>query len=95
MELKEFVQTIKRAERAMGSNRILPLSQNEKNYRKFQKKSIVSGCKIKKGQLVTRGMLQFKRSEPGLSPHQVGKIVGRATKRNIRQFENILPEDLE
>jgi sialic acid synthase SpsE len=95
MELKEFVQTIKRAERAMGSNRILPLSQNEKNYRKFQKKSIVSGCEIKKGQLVTRGMLQFMRSEPGLSPHQVGKIVGRATKRNIRQFENILPEDLE
>lgn len=95
MELKEFVQTIRRAERAMGSNRILPLSQNEKNYRNFQKKSIVSSCEIKKGQLVKRGMLQFMRSEPGLSPHEVDKIVGRATKRNIGKFENILLEDLE
>jgi sialic acid synthase SpsE len=94
-EFVEFVKMIRMAERAMGRDRILPLSLNEKDYRKFQKKSIVTGCDIEKGQVVTKEMIRFMRSKTGLSPQQADMIIGKVARRDISQFENILPEDLE
>ncbi len=94
-EFGEFVRMVRRADGAMGSKRILPLTRNEKDYRRFQKKNIVADSDITKGQTVVKGMLAFMRSKPGLSPLQAHNVVGKVAKRNISRFENILPEDLE
>lgn len=94
-ELKEFVQMIRNAEYAMGSNRIVPLSENEKEYRRFQKKSIVAHCDIRKGQIVERDMIAFMRSKPGLSPVQADRVIGKMARRKIKRFEKITTSDLE
>jgi len=86
---------VRRAWQAMGSNRMLPLTRNEKDYRRFQKKSIVAKRSIAKGQAIEKEMLAFMRSKPGLSPSQMDSVIGKVAKRNIERLGNILPEDLE
>jgi sialic acid synthase SpsE len=94
-EFKDFVRMIRAADLAMGSKRIEPLSASEKDYRRFQKKSIVASCDIKEGQTVEKNMIAFMRSKPGISPSKADAVIGKSARRNIGRLENILFEDLK
>lgn len=92
-ELKEFVEMIRMAESAMGSNRILPLSDNEKQYRQFQKKSIVAIRDIGAGEILNREDIAFmKAPKIGLSPVDASGIIGKALVRSVSQYELLFRE---
>ena len=40
---------------------------------------------IKKGEVITRDMLTFKRPGTGISPAKIDEVIGKKAARNIRQ----------
>ncbi len=89
-ELKEFVEIIRMAEKAMGSNRMLPLSENEKQYRRFQKKSIVAIRDMGAGEILKREDIAFmKAPKIGMSPIDLNLILGKILDRSLIKYEPI------
>ncbi len=92
-ELKEFVEMIRMAENAMGANRILPLSESEKQYRRFQKKSIVAIRDMGAGEILKRKDIAFMRAPKiGLSPVDASGIIGRTLVRSVIRYEPLFWE---
>lgn len=87
-EFKGFVQMVRRAWLAMGSNRMLPLTQNEKDYRRFQKKSIVVLEDMRKGQVISKEKLGILRTGKniGLSPSDENSILGKRLTGDVKRF---------
>lgn len=88
-ELKRFIKNLRSIEKVFGSSAPHKLSKAELKYRKLVKKNIVANEDIKKGQKITEEMIAFKRSEPGISPLDANKVVGKIAKVNIKKNENI------
>ncbi len=69
-------------EQIRGSYEIKPLD-SEKNARRNARRSLISAGEIKKGAIVEEGMLTYKRPGTGISPEELGKLVGRRAKEDI------------
>jgi sialic acid synthase SpsE len=95
-EFKRFVTTIRTGSVALGGNRVLPLSDHDRRYRQFQKKSITAAVPIPKGAQITREKLVYLRHSDGLglAPSEMATVVGRRTARDIAQYEPLKSEDL-
>lgn len=95
-ELITFVKNIRRAEIALGVPEKTEFSESDLRYRKFQKKSIVAARKIEAGEVISRSAVKFIRNTaPGLPPSEMERIEGRKAKREIAQYENIGPDNVE
>ena len=95
-EFKDFVKQIRTAEAAMGSTMIRPLSDSDRMYRGFQKKSIVARRNLQKGEQISREDIAFMRSkEAGLPPTVFSEIEGKKVTQAINRFEPIHREDIE
>lgn len=95
-EFKTFVATIHRAYTALGKKEYAEFTESDLRYRKFQKKSIVAARELKRGETITRKEVKFIRNvEPGLPPNEFKSIDGRKVNRDIKQFENIVPGDIQ
>ncbi len=81
-ELKETIRNIRLAERMLGSPIKKPLEYEEKT-RKFARRSIVSNVNIKKGEIITKKMLTFKRPGTGIAPSFLNLVLGKKAKRDI------------
>ncbi len=75
-EFKEMVSRLRESEKSFGDGS-LDLREAEKKYREATRKNIVAREKIPEGAVIERSMLAFKRSEPGLQPSEVGKVLGK------------------
>lgn len=93
-ELKEFVKAIRKTEKLLG-NGIKEPTERERSTMKDIRRSIVAGKELKKGTVLTRNILEFKRPGTGLKPEFVELIVGRKINRNIQEDELIKLEDLD
>lgn len=92
-ELKEFVEMIRMAGSAMGSNRILPLSEKENQYRQFQKKSIVAIRDIEAGESLKREDIAFMRAPKiGISPTEMNRIIGKTLLRSVAKYDPLFME---
>ena len=89
-ELKKITSGSKKIFDALGSRRIQRV-ETIKRIEAFRR-SIVARKRIKKGQIIKKNMLDFKRPGTGLEPSNLERIVGKRTKRNI-QFDEILKEE--
>lgn len=95
LEFKKFVNMIRISEKALGESKINPLSDSDKKYRKFQKKSIVTSFSVKKGQKLERSHLAFKRSkEIGIPPAMIDEIIGNLVNRNLEKNKVVKTEYL-
>lgn len=96
-EFKEYVQLIRDVQIAMGSSEITPLIPEDRQYRVFQKKFIVAGKEIKKGDAIKREDIRFLRDtkEEGILPMYVDKVVGKIALRDIAPFSLIAFEDIK
>ena len=94
VELKDFVGKVRQAEIAIGSG-ISEISEEEEEYRKLMKKNIVARVNIIKETMIERDMLAFKRASGGLSPAETEKIIGKKTKKDIKENEIISLEMVE
>lgn len=87
-EFKRMVKNIREVEKSFGSG-LCKFSDAERVYRNLMKKNIVARVDIPSGTVINMDMLAFKRSEPGLSPSEAGKIVGKKAKTLMRKDETV------
>lgn len=92
-ELKEFVIAIRKTEKILGSGIKGPTDREKKSI-KDVRRSIVASRNLKKGTVLTRDMLEFKRPGTGLYPEFVDFVVGKRIKRDIQEDEVINLDDL-
>jgi sialic acid synthase SpsE len=85
-ELAEMIIRIRDVEKILGSTEKKP-TDSEKIIMKNVRKSIVAGKNIRKGEIIDKEMLMIKRPGIGISPGEIGKIIGKKTKRDISTNE--------
>ena len=83
-ELKKMIKSIRLVENMLGSPIKKPLKYEEKT-RKFARRSIVSNVNIKKGEVITKKMLTFKRPGTGIVPSFLNLVLGKRTKCDINE----------
>lgn len=87
-ELKEMVASIRNIEFALGSKE-KKCRDNEKNTKLVARKSIVAALNIKKGDVITKDNITFKRPETGLSPMYTDELIGKIATEDIMLDEQI------
>ncbi|AZR73886.1 N-acetylneuraminate synthase [Anoxybacter fermentans] len=93
-ELKLLVQSIRNVEKALGDGIKRPAKSEIKNL-PVARKSIVAARDIKKGQVLSRDLLEIKRPGDGIEPKFIDKILGFKVNRYIRRDEVLKWEDLK
>ena len=86
-ELKEIVQGTNRIHGTLKNNRILR-QESEERLNAFRR-SIVAARDIKKDEIFTEDMLDFKRPGTGLEPKEIKYILGKKANRDISYDEII------
>ncbi|QYZ79829.1 acetylneuraminic acid synthetase [Methanofollis formosanus] len=87
-DLKRFIRNLVFIQEITGEMEKRPL-ESEMPARLYARRSIVAKRKIPKGTLITEDMITFKRPGTGLSPNEIGQIIGREAKRSILEDEII------
>jgi len=93
-----MVELLRQAERAAGD---APASESEgaRRYHRTMARSIVAGALIKRGDVLTREMLAYKRTDvrfdPGFPPREADRVIGRRATRPIQADETIREDMLE
>lgn len=96
-EFKKYVSVMRQGSEALGPNRVLPPSEGDEKYRRFQKKSIVAAQDIPPGTNVQREHVAFLRAQgeqTGLAPMDFDKIQNAVTNRQIKTDEQITLRDV-
>ena len=75
-EMKMLVEKCNNVHIAMG-NHNRTLSKDEIKQRKVMRRSIVSQSNIKKGSIIKRYDLNFKRPGTGIPPNDISSIIGK------------------
>lgn len=87
-ELKQLVQSVRNVENALGKYEKKP-TMSESGNRSIARKSLVAGCRIKKGELFSEENLTAKRPGNGISPMRWQEIIGKAAPRDFDEDEMI------
>ena len=93
-DLKRMVIEIRNVEKALGRFEKKP-TKSEKKIMKNVRKSIVANRTIKKGEILLRETVDFKRPATGMSPTNFRRYVGKKVKKTIQKDEHILRKDIE
>ncbi len=88
-ELKAMVSAIRNIEQALGSGH-KTISESERKNIEIARKSIVSACPIKKGEMFTEENLTVKRPGTGISPMRWNEIVGQTARKDFEEEEMIV-----
>jgi N-acetylneuraminate synthase/N,N'-diacetyllegionaminate synthase len=89
LEPKEFqlmVSGIRTTEKAMGSSVKAP-TESELELRLVARRSIVAALEIRKGQVITKEMVTFKRPGTGIPPNELRILLGKRAAREIKRDE--------
>ena len=81
-DLNNLISGIRDIEKSLGVARKMPSKAEQETKRAFRR-SLVADIDIKKGQVITKGMVVMKRPGTGISPKYFDFVVGRTAKRNI------------
>lgn len=87
-ELKQMVTSIRNIEKALGTGEKVP-SESEKKNIAVARKSIVSKCRIRKGEILTEENLTVKRPGNGISPMRWETVIGTPAVRDFEEDEMI------
>lgn len=94
-EFVKFVEMVRCIEKAKGTSNVRSFSDEEIEYRKFQKKSIVVVNDMKKGSIVASEDIAFMRAETiGLAPDKIETVVGKKLLKDLKAFETILEDNI-
>lgn len=92
-ELISMVKGIREVEQSFGSS-VKSIPEIEKEIQKVHRPSLISKVEIKKGQIIKESMLDIKKPGTGISPTDVGWVIGRKAKKNLKKNRLILKADL-
>ncbi|KGK98391.1 acetylneuraminic acid synthetase [Methanococcoides methylutens] len=87
-DLKMFVNNINLLQKISGQYYKHPL-ECEKESRKQARRSIVAKVSMKKGEILTREKVTFKRPGTGISPADLDKVLGREITKDILEDDLI------
>ncbi|KDR94764.1 N-acetylneuraminate synthase [Peptoclostridium litorale DSM 5388] len=87
-ELNDMVKAIRNIEKALGDGIKKP-SKSELNNISIARKSIVTSCKIKKGEMFTEGNLTVKRPGYGVSPMKWDDVIGKIATSDYDEDEMV------
>ncbi|MEH6456404.1 MAG: N-acetylneuraminate synthase [Cocleimonas sp.] len=87
-ELKEMVRSIRSIELAFGNGWKVP-TKTEFDNRSIVRKSIIAGCDISEGELITKDKLEIKRPGTGISPTRWDETVNSLAKKSYKAGELI------
>jgi len=85
-ELKKMVEEVRDVEKSLGDGIKKPTKEEEK-IKKIARKSLVSSCKISKGQRITEDKIIIKRPGTGIKPKHMDKVIGKKSKTLIQEDE--------
>ena len=91
-DAKRILKSIERMDMLRG-NGALRCLDTEGAARKNARRSIVANCDIKKGEVITKDMLTFKRPGTGISPDRIDEVAGLKAACDIAD-DTILSEDM-
>lgn len=91
-ELKTMVTSIRNIENAMGDGIKKPTAYEMKNM-VVSRKSLITSKSLKKGQVMTREMIDIKRPAYGVAPADLEKVLGLKLNKNKKQDEVLKWED--
>jgi len=85
-ELREMIKSIRNVEKSMGDGikRCMP---RELNVKRVARKSIVAGCDINKGEIITKEKIAIKRPGNGLPPKYWEYFLDKKARRDIKEDE--------
>lgn len=83
-ELKMMVDSIRNIEKTMGDG-IKRCNKNEEKSKFVSRKSIVAKVDIKKGQVITKELIDYKRPAKGLPPKVINYIIGKRAREDIKK----------
>jgi len=92
IEFREWVQAIRKAEKALGKKQLKPSIEDLRGKSSYFT-SIVATRDIIENETITKDMLCAKRPGTGISPLYIDQMIGRKTKRLIKENEVIQWED--
>lgn len=81
-ELVNMVKAIRNIEVALGNEQKLPTEEEVLN-RKVARKSIFISVDMKAGEIISIDCLDFKRPGTGISPMDIGSVIGRKCKTSL------------
>jgi N-acetylneuraminate synthase len=85
-DLKLFRKNLKRTFEILGNFKVEAL-EDEESARANARRSLVANQDIKKGKIITKDMLTFKRPASGISPKFIDEVVGKKANRDIDEDE--------
>ncbi len=92
-EFKEYVTHMRNAHAACGTLGLNP-SPNDLKERKRFFRHLVANEDLAAGTVITDKMLASKRGEYDVSPEHIDSFIGKALKRDLKENESILIEDV-
>ncbi len=87
-ELKAMVRAVRNIEKALGDGIKRPAPSEKKN-RAAARKSIVASKDIKKGEILSEGVITAKRPGTGISPMEWDMVIGKRADRDFKRDELI------
>jgi len=90
-EFKAYVEKMRQCKEAMGKMGVFP-SPNDIEQSKKWFRRIVADVDIRKGETITRDMLEAKRGRTGIEPERIWEFVGRRASQNIPRNTTLTEE---
>jgi len=95
-EFGRFVEMIRLVESAMGSGHPRPFTQEEIEYRRYSRKSLVAKRELEAGvELGGEDLLPMRAPELGIPPDRFVDLGGRRLRRDIEAFHLLSWDDVE
>ncbi len=94
-EFKKMIEGISHVYESLGNSDPREISQAEMINRHNLAKSVTARKNIKKGEKITRSMLEIRSPGTGIPPNQINKLVGLISPRKLKEGDNFYLSDLE
>ena len=88
-EMRVLVDGIRTVEKALGRAE-KGLEPMEKDAFLYARRSVTSKVEIKRGSVITREMLTYKRPGTGISPRHLDMVVGRVARQDIPEDTTLM-----
>ncbi|WP_017658935.1 N-acetylneuraminate synthase family protein [Baaleninema simplex] len=93
-DMKQFVQTIRNVETALGRPRRL-MTDTERQKRLATRRSCFYKTSIYPGEILTEEMFDYRRPGYGISPSEAVKLIGRRIRRECPEGKQVEWSDVE
>jgi len=93
-EFADMVKQIRLTEEVLGDDSVRTITQGESINREVMAKSLVTNQNIKKGNIITREMIEVKSPGQGLQPYLIDKLLGIKAKRDFLSGDYFFESDI-